>query len=173
MFTGALSPKINHFYAVEFRNESCKSESLPSNHLTKEDQFVTFCRFYFAFISSLRVATKNLDWKKRSFSSSWASNENGDERRKKTVQGKWGKGENKGCYWTLNRSNNRVTIYGSEPAKIVLRWSFFWNPAYSKFITSIVVLTCHYRVLDAFGKHFQATVHFSLSSAIDKAQQHW
>ena len=39
-------------------------------------------------------------------------------------------------------------------------------------IIFLVVLTCHYPVLDGFNEHFQATVHFSQSRAIDKPQQH-
>ena len=35
-----------------------------------------------------------------------------------------------------------------------------------------VVLTCPLTELDGFDQHFQATVHFLLTSAIDKHQQH-
>ena len=35
-----------------------------------------------------------------------------------------------------------------------------------------VVLDCHNLELDGFGQHFQATVHFPLARAVDKAQQH-
>ena len=37
--------------------------------------------------------------------------------------------------------------------------------------TVFVVLPCHLPVLDGLDQHFQGTVHFPLSSAIDKPQQ--
>ena len=36
-----------------------------------------------------------------------------------------------------------------------------------------VVLACHLPILDGFDMHFQASVHFTLSSAINKSQWHW
>ena len=35
-----------------------------------------------------------------------------------------------------------------------------------------VALAFHQQVLDGFDQHFQASVHFPIASAIDKAQQH-
>ena len=38
--------------------------------------------------------------------------------------------------------------------------------------TSFVVLACHSQVLDVFNGHFQASVHFTVSSAVNKTQQY-
>ena len=36
----------------------------------------------------------------------------------------------------------------------------------------IVVAACHQSVINEFDQHFQASVHFPLTSAVDKSKQH-
>ena len=45
-------------------------------------------------------------------------------------------------------------------------WYISTDSFCSKKISLFVVLTCHKPVLDRFGNHFQATVHFPLSSKV-------
>ena len=48
-----------------------------------------------------------------------------------------------------------------------VRATFNIVQVYRKFVE----IACHWRVLDGFDQHFQATVHFPISSAIDEPQQ--
>ena len=41
-----------------------------------------------------------------------------------------------------------------------------------EFLDIFLVLACHYPLLDGFDQHFQASVHFPLTSAVNKSQQH-
>ena len=43
-----------------------------------------------------------------------------------------------------------------------------WNGANIFFVE----LACHYPALDGFNQHFPASVHFPLTSTVDKSQQH-
>ena len=63
---------------------------------------------------------------------------------------------------------------GFKPATYLLQGVCALRLPRDTFLDSflVVIATCHYPVLDEFGHHFEAFVHFPLTNSINESQQH-